>query len=59
MHFADDYDPRDIFNHEFNFDNWVELKDELLSNREFSLMEQYEQLKAIVDEVMFLHKIHA
>ena len=52
MHFGDDFDSRDIFNHEFNFDSWVELKDEILSNKDFSLMEQYEQLKAIVDEVM-------
>lgn len=52
MHFGDDFDSRDIFNHEFNFDSWVELKEEILSNKDFSLMEQYEQLKAIVDEVM-------
>ncbi|RLI49851.1 hypothetical protein DRO61_04560 [Candidatus Bathyarchaeota archaeon] len=52
MDFAEDYDPRDVFNHEFNMDNWMELKDEIMSNNDFSLNEQYEQLKAIVDEVM-------
>ena len=36
MHFGDDFDSRDIFNHEFNFDSWVELKDEILSNKDFT-----------------------